>query len=111
MCRHKAPRNRQSATVRQARPLDTETVHQISREAYTAAYVPAIGVVPKPGVEDYRPRIKRGEVWILEAGDEPIGVIVLEEKSDFLLVYSVAVKPRHQRSGHATTLLGFADQH
>jgi ribosomal protein S18 acetylase RimI-like enzyme len=67
--------------------------------------------VPKPGIEDYRPYIERGEVWILEAGDEPIGVIVLEEKSDFLLVYSVAVKPRHQRNGHATTLLGFADQH
>jgi ribosomal protein S18 acetylase RimI-like enzyme len=111
MCRHKAPRNRQSATVRQARPLDTETVHQISREAYTAAYLPVIGVVPKPGIEDYRPYIERGEVWILEADDEPIGVIVLEEKSDFLLVYSVAVKPRHQRNGHATTLLGFADQH
>jgi ribosomal protein S18 acetylase RimI-like enzyme len=97
--------------VRQAKPLDAETVHQISREAYTAAYLPVIGVVPKPGIEDYRPHIKRGEVWILEAHGEPIGVIVLEEKPDFLLVYSVVVKPQHQRKGHATTLLGFADQH
>jgi len=97
--------------VRQARPLDAETVHQIGREAYTAAYLPVIGLVPKRGIEDCRPRIKRGEVWIIEAVDEPIGVIVLEEKSEFLLVYSVAVKPSHQRQGHATTLLRFADQH
>jgi ribosomal protein S18 acetylase RimI-like enzyme len=111
MSRHKTSRNRQSTTVRQARPLDAETVHQISREAYTAAYLPVIGLVPKPGIEDYRPHIKRGEVWIFEAADEPIGFIVLEKKSEFLLVYSVAVKPSHQRKGHATTLLRFADQH
>ena len=60
------------------------------------------GLVPKPGIEDSRPHIKRGEVWIIEATDEPIGVIVLEEKSEFLLVYSVAVKPSHQGKGHAT---------
>ena len=75
----KTPRIGQSTAVQQARPLDAETVPQISREAYRQP-PPVLGLVPQPGVEDYRPHIKRGEVWILEAGNEPVGVIVLEEK-------------------------------
>jgi GNAT superfamily N-acetyltransferase len=103
--------NSQNFVVRQARPWDTETVQQISIEAYTAAYLPVIGAVPTPAIEDYWPRIKRGDVWILESGGESRGVIVLEEKPGYLLIYSVVVKPEHQRKGHATALLGFADQH
>ena len=52
-------------------------MQQISAEAYAASYV--IGVVPKPATEDY-PRALRGEVWLLEAEQNPIGLIVLEQR-------------------------------
>jgi ribosomal protein S18 acetylase RimI-like enzyme len=67
-------------------------------------------MVPKPAVEDYSPRIARGEVWLLEEHDEVSGLIVLQEGPDYVLVYSIAVRPAQQGRGHATKLLQFAEQ-
>jgi ribosomal protein S18 acetylase RimI-like enzyme len=69
-----------------------------------------LGTIPKPAMEDYGPRIKKGQVWILEVEGEPTGVAVLEECADHLLVYSIAVRPDEQRKGYGTALLDFADQ-
>jgi ribosomal protein S18 acetylase RimI-like enzyme len=99
-----------SVTLRRADPADLDTVQEISAEAYIPAYMAAIGVIPKPAVEDYDPRIGCGEVWLLEADGEPVGLIVLEEGPDHLVVYSIAVRPAQQRRGHASTLLQFAEQ-
>ena len=96
--------------VRYAVPSESEIVRRISADAYTPAYLEAIGVVPKPATEDYGPRIERHEVWVLESDSEPIGVLVLEEMPDHLLLYSVAVSPPHQGRGHATALLRFAER-
>ena len=96
--------------IRQANSTDLAAVQQISAEAYIAAYMAVIGVVPKPATEDYRPRIARGEVWLLEVEQNPVGLIVLEEGPDYLLVYSIAVRPAQQGRGHARSLLQFAAQ-
>jgi ribosomal protein S18 acetylase RimI-like enzyme len=101
----------QNFLVRQAKLSDAGTVQRISAEAYTAAYLAAIGAVPKPATEDYRPRIERNEVWILESDGEPRGIVVLEARPEILQVYSVAVRPEHQGKGYATALLRFAEQH
>jgi ribosomal protein S18 acetylase RimI-like enzyme len=97
--------------IRQAHVWDAEMVQRISAEAYTAAYLPVIGEVPKPAIEDYRLRIEQGGVWVLEADGEARGVIVLEPRPDHLLVYSVAVNPPYQRRGHGRALLEFAERH
>jgi ribosomal protein S18 acetylase RimI-like enzyme len=99
-----------SCSIRRADPSDLAVIQQISGEAYISAYVPALGYVPKPAQEDYGPRIERGEIWILESGGHEVGVAVLEERPDYLLVYSIAVKPSEQRQGHGRALLDFADQ-
>lgn len=96
--------------IRQADLADLGAVQRVSADAYAPAYMAALGVIPKPAVEDYRPRIERGEVWLLEAGGESVGLIVLEARPDHLLVYSVAVQPAQQGRGHARTLLEFAEQ-
>src|SRR6266404_1516113 len=83
--------------VRRAGPSDVGVVQQISADAYIPAYKAVIGAIPKPAFEDYTPRIQRGEVWILEVDGEAVGVAVLEERSDHLLVYSIAVRPEEQR--------------
>ena len=77
--------------IRQADLADLGAVQRKSAGAYTPACMTALGVIPRHAVEDYRPRIERGEVWSLEAGGEPVGLIVLEARPDHLLVYSVAV--------------------
>lgn len=98
----------QTTMCRQAMEHDLNAVQRMSADAYVPAYLDAVGFVPKPAYEDYRDRIERGEVWLLECSTKPVGVIVLEKKPDHLLVYSIAVSPDEQRKGHATALLDFA---
>ena len=95
---------------RRANPVDKEAVQRINAEAYVPAYMAVLGTIPKPATEDYGPRIEKGEVWILEVEGEPTGVAVLEERTDHLMVYSIAVKPGAQRKGCGGALLDFADQ-
>jgi len=93
-----------------ADPADVSVVQQISADAYIPAYMAALGYIPKPAEEDYSARIDRGEVWILSCNNRDVGVAVLEEQPDHLLVYSIAVSPAEQRQGYGTALLEFADQ-
>jgi GNAT superfamily N-acetyltransferase len=96
--------------IRNAGPSDLAVVRQISADAYISAYLPVLGYIPKPAEEDYGPRIARKEVWLLERSGRAVGVAVLEEHSDYLLVYSIAVNPTEQRQGHGRALLAFAGQ-
>src|SRR5436305_10241856 len=98
-----------TATIRPAELRDAEAVQRISAGAYIPAYQAVIGAVPKPASEDYRPRIARGEVWLLESAGATSGVLVLKRKADHMLVYSVAVEPNAQRRGFGKMLLTFAD--
>ena len=97
-----------SRSIRRAGRADLAVVQRISADAYIAAYMAALGYIPKPE-EDYSPRIDRGEVWILNCGRD-VGITVLEERPDHLLVYSIAVSPAEQRQGYGRALLEFADQ-
>jgi ribosomal protein S18 acetylase RimI-like enzyme len=99
-----------SPAIRRAEAADVEVVQQINADAYVPAHQNVIGAVPKPAFEDYAPRIERGEAWVLEVDGKPVGVAILEEKPDHLLVYSIAVTPDEQRKGHGRALLRFADQ-
>jgi GNAT superfamily N-acetyltransferase len=96
--------------IRRAVPGDVDIVQRVSADAYIPAYMSALGTIPKPATEDYRPRIERGEVWILEIEGEPTGTVVLEENAEHLLVYSIAVEPDAQQKGYGRALLDFADQ-
>jgi ribosomal protein S18 acetylase RimI-like enzyme len=96
--------------LRRADQSDLAVVQEISADAYIAAYVPMLGYIPLPAEEDYGPRIERGEVWLLACADRDVGVAVLEERLDHLLVYSIAVRPAEQGKGHGRALLDFADQ-
>jgi ribosomal protein S18 acetylase RimI-like enzyme len=96
--------------IRRAGPEDVKTVQRISADSYIRAYMAVLGTIPKPATEDYEPRIEKGEVWILEIEGEPTGIAVLEENTDHLLIYSIAVKPDAQGRGYGRALLDFADQ-
>jgi hypothetical protein len=67
-----------TSKIRRAAPGDVDIVQRISADAYIPAYMSVLGTIPKPATEDYRPRIERGEVWILEIEGEPTGIVVLE---------------------------------
>jgi hypothetical protein len=90
--------------IRRADQSDLAVVQGISADAYIAAYVPVLGYIPLPAEEDYRPRIERGEVWLLACGDAYVGVAVLEERRDHLLVY-MGIIGRGNRERQLTTQL------
>ena len=102
--------NARAATIRIAQLSDAFAVQDISAEAYVPVYQAVIGAAPKPAHEDYTDRIGRGEVWLLDLEDGPCGVVVLEPMIDHLLIYSIAVHPRHQGRGCGRLLLAFAEQ-
>ena len=88
---------------------DASLVSEISRRAYSPVYEAIIGAVPKPAWEDYSARIKASRVWIAEVGNEPAGVLVVDRALDFLMIYSIAVDPRHQGKGLGAELLRYAE--
>jgi len=95
--------------IRLADLADCDLVQRITAEAYRR-YEHEIGIVPLPAREDHRPRIERGEVWLLEVRGECVGLAVLENTPDHLLLYSIAVRPDRQGEGHGLRLLAFADE-
>lgn len=89
---------------------DAGLVQAIRARAYIPAYTAVIGVAPKPAFEDYRPRIERGEVWMAALGTEPVGILVMEDAPNHMLIYSVAVEPSHQGKGLAKAIVGQAER-
>lgn len=97
--------------VRPADLSDLDTVQRISAEAYAVVYQAVCGFIPKPAIEDYRPRIERNETWLLETEGHAVAVAVLERRPDHLVIYSIAVRPEDQRKGFGAALLHFVDEH
>ena len=97
--------------IRLALPDEADAVRALSAEAYLPVYLPIYGRPPMPAREDYAPRIARGEVWVAEIDASVAAVIVLEQQPDYLLVYSIAIRPAFQGRGLAAELLAFADRH
>jgi ribosomal protein S18 acetylase RimI-like enzyme len=59
--------------------------------------------------DDYVAEVANGRVHVLEEGERIVGLIVLLECDDHLLVQNIAVAPGCQGQGHGGTLLAFAE--
>jgi ribosomal protein S18 acetylase RimI-like enzyme len=94
--------------IRLARAADLEAVRGLVERAYTP-YVERIGVRPGPLDDDYAERIGNGWLWVAE-DDEIVGLIVLVEEADHLLIENVAVDPGRQGQGFGHALLRFAEE-
>jgi ribosomal protein S18 acetylase RimI-like enzyme len=94
--------------IRIANAADAAAVHAIVDAAYRS-YIPRIGKSPGPMLDDYARRIADGQVWILDGAGEMIGILVLEDTPDGLLLDNIAVAPDQQGKGHGRTLLDFAE--
>jgi ribosomal protein S18 acetylase RimI-like enzyme len=93
-----------------ATPGDAPAVTACVRAAY-AHYVARIGREPAPMTADYEALIAAGEVWLIRAGEEVAGVLVLRRQAPALLVENVAVAPGFQGRGLGRALMAFADAH
>lgn len=95
--------------IRPADAHDADTVQRVVVRAYQA-YVARIGRSPQPMTMDYAALIQGGDVRVLTQDSAIVGVIVLSDRPDHLLIDNVAIDPIHQRKGYGKVLLAFAEQ-
>lgn len=94
--------------IRAAALADVAAVQRIVQAAY-APYIARIGKPPGPMGDDYARRVTAGQVWMAVDTDTIIGVLVLEERPDGLLLDNVAVDRGWQGRGIGRVLIGFAE--
>jgi GNAT superfamily N-acetyltransferase len=95
-------------TPRLARPGEDVALRDLVRAAY-AHYVSRMGREPMPMVDDYAARIAAGQAWLLEDGGSLIGVLVLEDTPEGVLIDNIAVAEAGRGAGHGRRLMGFAE--
>lgn len=95
--------------IRTAAAAEADTVRDLVHRAYQK-YVAVLGRPPLPMTADYRALIEEGVVWVLTQDGATVGVLVLLDRSDHLLLGNVAVDPEHQRKGYGKILLAFAER-
>jgi GNAT superfamily N-acetyltransferase len=96
-------------TTRIAVPTDADSVARIARDAY-AHYTSRIGRPPAPMTADYVDLIVRGTVWVAESGAQLLGLLVLVDRPDHLLLDNIAVGPDAQGRGVGALLLKLAER-
>jgi ribosomal protein S18 acetylase RimI-like enzyme len=94
--------------MRLATTEDLKTVVALTAAAYQP-YTDLYGYPPIPVTEDYMPRIASGEVWLRDLLGEIVGFVVVERHLDHLLLFSIAVRPGLQHSGHGRAMLAWLD--
>ena len=78
-------------------------------EAYSH-YVERMGKPPGPMLDDYAKRIEDGEAWVMEANGAILGLVVLENGEDGLLLDNIAVAPSAQGQGVGRALIAFTER-
>ena len=96
-------------TIRPATIEDRAAVEAVVAAAY-ALYIPRIGTMPGPMLDDYGGLIQGGRVHVLDIAGTIKGLLVLVPEQDALLVDNVAVVPNEQGRGYGRKLLEFAEQ-
>ena len=97
------------AIIRAARLDDVARVTAIVSAAYMP-YVARIGRRPAPMDADYAQAIEEGAVWLLEIDAHPVGLLVLRQKVDHLLIDNIAIDPQCQGTGKGSLMLRHAEQ-
>jgi len=94
--------------LRRAELADAPAVAACVAHAY-ARYAGRLPRAPKPVLADYAVVIRETLTWLLESAGECVGVLVLIQKTDHVLLDNVAVEPAWQGRGLGRRLLELAE--
>ena len=89
---------------------DVPALRDIAERAYSI-YLERIGRRPAPMDDDYDARVRAAQAFVADDDGVVVGLIVLIETPDHLLVENVAVDPDRQHSGIGRALLSLAETH
>jgi ribosomal protein S18 acetylase RimI-like enzyme len=102
------PERTHFAMIRPAFLDEADAARALVREAYER-WIARLGREPSPMQDDYTQRITDGEVWVLEREAKLIGLVVLKDGADALLIPNIAIIPAAQGQGHGQRLIAFAE--
>ena len=97
-------------TTRRATAGDAPAVTTVVLAAFEMYVERLGGVLPWPMSLDYAEIIAHGQTWLADDADEVVGVLVLEDRADHLLLEVLAVAPGQQGSGVGHRLMALADE-
>ena len=95
--------------IRPADASETEAIGALVHAAY-GRWIERFGRDPSPMHDDYARRIADGQVWVLAAEGEVVGLIVLKDGPEAMLIPNVAVAPAAQGKGYGRQLIAFAEE-
>ena len=98
----------QEVSLRKAVPGDVEAIAALTDAAYSK-YIALIGRKPQPMSADYARMVAENAIWLLFAGEQLAGVLVLVFEAEELLIYSVAINPEFQHQGLGRRLMAWAE--
>jgi ribosomal protein S18 acetylase RimI-like enzyme len=98
-----------TGSIRLAQPQDLPAIERIVHDAYVK-YADRIGKKPGPMLDDYRARVAEQSVWVMDDGDAVMGLVVLLQEDDHVLLDNVAVDPSSQGRGVGRALMAFAEE-
>jgi ribosomal protein S18 acetylase RimI-like enzyme len=93
---------------RRASETDRPTVEALQRAAYERNRR-LLGVEPLPLQADYAEIFRSMEVWLAEERDRLRGVLILTERPDDFLIWSIATAPDAQGQGLGQIMLDAAE--
>lgn len=59
---------------------------------------------------DYASMVVNHSIWLLTVASQPVGVLVLMDEPETLLIYNVAIQPEFQKRGLGRRLLAWAER-
>jgi len=95
-------------SIRPATSEDADAVSRCVTEAYSP-WVPRIGRKPWPMLQDYVAVLREASVTVAEIAGRVVGVLVLSNNQEGLLIENVAVAPAWQGCGIGKALLQHAE--
>ena len=95
-------------SIRRAVSSDVEGISDCVMSAYDR-YIPIIGKPPGPMLYDYVEIVRNHLVFVVEAGRSIVGVLVLTNVGDGIMLDNVAVHPSHQGQGVGKRLMVLAE--
>ena len=94
--------------LRRAKAQDHDRLVALQHAAY-ARNRDLLGVEPIPLQADYHAVLREKEVWLAEEGESLVAALVLEPRTNDLLIESIATDPARQNAGLGGALLSAAE--
>ena len=98
----------EAGVIRAALPADLPAIEAIVEAAYSP-YIARMGKKPGPMLDDYAARVRDGEASVLEAEGRVLGLLVLIDQPEALLLDNVAVAEQAQGRGVGKRLVAHAE--